>query len=109
MELQDIRARIDRVDEQILTLFLERMRLAEEVAEYKREHHLPIFNQAREREILDRVAEQSAGHARYAVPLFATLMELARTRQAELLSDPDEHNAPNEHAETIRKEVQHEK
>ena len=38
MELSDIRAKIDAVDEQLLRLFLERMDLAEEVAAYKNEH-----------------------------------------------------------------------
>ena len=32
MELSDIRAKIDTVDDQLLNLFLERMRLSEEVA-----------------------------------------------------------------------------
>ena len=35
MELSDIRAKIDTVDDQLLNLFLERMRLSEEVAAYK--------------------------------------------------------------------------
>ncbi|MBR0281622.1 MAG: chorismate mutase, partial [Oscillibacter sp.] len=34
MELQDIRERIDSVDGQILKLFLERMELSEQVADY---------------------------------------------------------------------------
>ena len=88
MELQDIRARIDDVDEQILNLFLERMSLSEEVASYKREHHLPIFNKAREREILARVTEKAGERERYAYHLFTTLMELGRSRQAELISTP---------------------
>ena len=88
MELQDIRARIDGVDEQILRLFLERMDLSEQVAAYKREHNLPVLNKTREREILARVIEQSGERERYAYHLFTTLMELARSRQAELLSTP---------------------
>ena len=88
MELQDIRARIDDVDEQMLTLFLERMSLSEEVASYKRERHLPIFNKTREREVLARVTEKAGDRERYAYHLFTTLMELARSRQAELISTP---------------------
>ena len=88
MELQDIRERIDSVDEQILKLFLERMELSEQVADYKREHHLPVLNKTREREILARVTERSGERERYAYHLFTTLMELGRARQAELLSTP---------------------
>ena len=36
MELSDIRAKIDAVDDQLLELFLQRMALAEEVGRYKK-------------------------------------------------------------------------
>ena len=88
MELSEIRKKIDTVDDQLLKLFLERMDLAEEVAAYKNEHHLPILNKERERAVLSRVTEQSGEKERYAYHLFSTLFELARSRQAELISAP---------------------
>ena len=88
MELSEIRTRIDSVDDQILNLFLERMDLAEEVANYKNEHNLPILNKTREREVLANVMEKAGSRERYAYHLFATLMELAKSRQAELISSP---------------------
>ena len=88
MELSEIREKIDTVDEQLLKLFLERMSLAEEVAAYKNEHHLPILNKERERAVLARVTEQSGEKERYVYHLFSTLFELARSRQAELISAP---------------------
>ena len=57
MELSEIRTRIDAVDDQLLKLFLERMELAEEVAAYKNEHHLPILNKQRERDRFLRSAD----------------------------------------------------
>ncbi len=88
MELSDIRTKIDAVDEQLLQLFLERMALAEEVAAYKNEHHLPILNRQREREILAKVTEKAGDKERYAYHLYSTLFELARSRQAELVDLP---------------------
>ena len=88
MELSEIREKIDTVDDQLLKLFLERMSLAEEVAAYKNEHHLPILNKERERAVLARVTEQSGEKERYAYHLFSTLFELARSRQAERISAP---------------------
>ena len=88
MELPEIRDKIDAVDDQILALFLERMDLSEEVAAYKHEHHLPILNRTREREVLARIAERAGDRERYAYPLFSTLFELSRSRQAELASAP---------------------
>ena len=88
MELSEIRAQLDHIDDQMLTLFLERMDLAEDVAAYKKEHHLPILNRQREREILARVMERSGEAERSAYHLFSTLFELSRSRQAELISAP---------------------
>ena len=88
MELSEIRTKIDAVDDQLLQLFLERMSLSEEVAAYKNEHHLPILNKAREREILAKVMEKAGDKERYAYHLYSTLFELGRSRQAELISAP---------------------
>jgi chorismate mutase/prephenate dehydratase len=88
MELTEIREKIDSVDQELLQLFLTRMDLAEEVAAYKNEHHLPILNKERERAILAKVAERSGDRERYAYHLFSTLFELSRSRQAELISAP---------------------
>ena len=88
MELSEIRAKIDAVDDQLLSLFLERMALSEEVASYKNQHHLPILNKQREREILAKVTERAGDKERYAYHLYSTLFELARSRQAELISAP---------------------
>ena len=88
MELTEIREKVDKIDDQLLGLFLERMALSEEIAAYKNEHHLPILNKAREREILAKVTEQAGEKERYAYHLFTTLFELARSRQAELVASP---------------------
>ena len=88
MELSEIRAKIDTVDDQLLDLFLERMELSETVAAYKNEHKLPILNKTREREILAKVTEKAGDKERYAYHLYSTLFELARSRQAELISAP---------------------
>ena len=96
MELSEIRAKIDAVDDQLLGLFLERMELSETVAAYKNEHKLPILNKTREREILAKVTEKAGDKERYAYHLYSTLFELARSRQAELIS------APTKVAERVR-------
>ena len=88
MELSEIRRSIDAVDDQLLNLFLERMRLSEAVGAYKNENHLPIPNKQREREILAKVAEKAGSQERYAYHLFSTLFELSRSRQAELVNTP---------------------
>ena len=88
MDLNEIRVRIDAVDNQLLKLFLERMELAEEVAAYKQAHNLPILNKERERAVLAKVTAAAGDKERYAYHLYSTLFELARSRQAELISSP---------------------
>ena len=95
MELSEIREKIDAVDEQLLDLFLQRMDLSDEVAAYKNAHHLPILNKERERAILAKVTEKSGERERYAYHLFSTLFELARSRQAELISAPHQGGRPS--------------
>lgn len=55
MELSELRQNISRIDSELLMLLDERMELAVWVAEYKRENNLPIFDPAREAEILEKI------------------------------------------------------
>ena len=88
MELSEILEKSNAVDDQLLDLFLQRMDLSEEVAAYKNEHHQPILNKQREREILAKVAEKSGDRERFSYHLFSTIFELSRSRQAELITAP---------------------
>ena len=83
MELKDIRNEIDQTDDQILSLFLKRMNLSQNVADYKAENNIPIVNTGREREILSRITSLSGdGLDGYARILFSTLFDLSRSYQS---------------------------
>lgn len=56
MDIKDLRDQIDDIDEELITLFLKRMHLSLQIAEYKKKHNLPIFVPEREQEILRKVA-----------------------------------------------------
>lgn len=84
MELDEARREIDKIDARLLQLFLRRMELAEEVASYKRTHRLPVRDEAREQEILDRVAAEAGENADSAKALFSTLFALSRAKQSAL-------------------------
>lgn len=55
MDLGVLRKEINDVDKQIEELFIKRMQLCFDVAEYKIENDLPVFQSGREKEILERV------------------------------------------------------
>ena len=52
--LDKARLKINEIDKKMAELFVERMRAAEEVADYKRRHGLRIFDAVREAEVINR-------------------------------------------------------
>ncbi len=60
-EMEEIRAEIDSVDEEIVRLLDRRARLARRIGEIKQREGLEAYAPARERAVLDRVAALSAG------------------------------------------------
>lgn len=88
--LEETRAEIDAIDRQLLPLFLKRMELAADVAEYKGKHDMPTFRPEREQEILERAAGDAGPEfADYAVRFFSGIMKLSREYQEMLRSKED--------------------
>ena len=56
MSKENIRAEIDKLDDQLVELYLKRFDLVKEIAKIKEENGQPVSDPAREREILKRVA-----------------------------------------------------
>ena len=61
MDINDWRKRIDELDEQLVKLLNERSRCAAEVGKLKRQAGTPLYQPAREREILDRLRKMNGG------------------------------------------------
>ena len=56
MDIKELRGQIDKIDDELVRLFGQRMDVAAQIADYKKENNLPIFVPAREREKLADVA-----------------------------------------------------
>ena len=82
MTIGELRAEIDRIDNEIVRLYGERMKTAGLIGQYKKEQNLPVTDPAREAELLDRV-EKLAGkeNAEGVRELFALLMAQSRAKQ----------------------------
>lgn len=82
LDLGKIREEIDEIDTQIADLFNSRMQKSLQVAEYKQSRGLPVFNNAREKDILHRISEQIGepfdGYARV---VFNTIMDVSKSCQ----------------------------
>lgn len=87
MELNELRAEIDRIDPELVRLFCERMQVSSGVAEYKRANNMPVLDPVRERALLSKVAnlagDEMSGYVRI---LYETILSLSRARQEKALS-----------------------
>lgn len=83
MDLTELRSEIDKIDAGLVELFTKRMDIAAQVAEYKKVNNMPIYVPAREREVLQSVAEMAGPEmANYARVLYSMLFELSRSYQS---------------------------
>ena len=86
MDLQELRRRIDRIDDELVRLFAERMDVAAEVAAYKKEKGLPVLDASREQaKLQDVMSKAPADLQEQTAALYALIFELSRGRQEELL------------------------
>ena len=86
MDLKELRGQIDEIDDQLVKLFCQRMDIAAQVAQYKKEQGLPILMPAREREKLQDVSQKAGPEmAGYTRTLYTMLFELSRSYQSKLL------------------------
>lgn len=53
-DLKTYRDKIDEIDIQLVKLFEERMEIVLKIADYKKENNIPILNENREREVLEK-------------------------------------------------------
>lgn len=88
MDLQKLRGEIDAIDTQMTDLFVRRMGLCAEVAQYKKENGMAVVHQGREREILSRISALAGDELdSYARILFSTLFDLSRSYQSMLITE----------------------
>ncbi|MDE5584392.1 MAG: chorismate mutase [Ruminococcus sp.] len=83
MDLKQIRDRIDETDSRILSLFMERMELCKEVADYKKKNNMPVYQGDREKQVIDRIktltADKSLENGTSA--LFTDIMDISKLLQ----------------------------
>lgn len=91
-DLEEIRKRIDDVDQRLMALLAERGALVGEVVHYKRAHHMPVVDRAREDRMLVRIAglaEQHGVDPRVAQQVLRTIIDGFTLLEVEELG-PDE-------------------
>ncbi len=86
MNLETIRGEINALDEELLELFERRSALTAQVAGYKKQHGMAVFQPEREQQILQRVGSQ-ATDPQAAEAFFSAVMDISKVGQSKLLGD----------------------
>ncbi len=87
MDIKDLRNDIDRIDGELTKLFKERMETAAEIAKYKKENNMPVFNKEREREVLNSVTAGMPNELQgYTKTLYETIFNLSRSYQKRIIN-----------------------
>ncbi len=85
-DLTALRCEIDEIDKEMVRLFARRMEISKDVANYKKENGLPIYDPQRERALLLKVAELAGEeYGEYTKVLYSQIMELSKSVQQKAL------------------------
>ena len=86
MDIKEIRKKVDATDEQLAELLAERMTLAADVAAYKKETGMAVYDAQREKEVIERVS-RAAGEtfAPYIAEIYETIMKASKDYQNDLI------------------------
>lgn len=89
MELKDLRSQIDGIDSKLIPLLEKRLQVVAEIARYKQEHRLAIFDPAREREVIQKHLQsiEDATLAPYIEKSLVGLMEVSKEYQKNSISN----------------------
>lgn len=91
MDLKTARENIDAIDEKMVNLLKERMEMSAEIAAYKRDNQLPITDSARERDVLNRVADLAGeGMTNYIKVFYSTIFDISKSYQTRVMTPESE-------------------
>ncbi len=87
-KLQEARVKINRIDKEMAALFEERMKAVEDVASYKAEHNLPIFDSQREQEVISKNSEyiKNSELKEYYIDFLNHTMKVSKDYQKKMLN-----------------------
>ena len=81
-----LREQIDNIDDRLIKLFSERMDVAARIADYKKEHNIPVLDRKRETEKLKDIMDKVPDDLKeYAAQLYSMMFEFSRSYQTRLI------------------------
>ena len=85
--LKSLRKNIDKIDDEILELFIRRLRIVEDIYEYKKINGMNIYDKKRENEILQKIDKNMSvnKYKSELESLFKSIMKISSSYQEKLL------------------------
>ena len=91
MNLDELRGRIDNIDNEMCRLFAERMQVVTDIARYKKENNLAVYHPSRARAVLQNISKQLGPEFEgYGRSLYHTIFDLSESYQTRMLSTDEE-------------------
>lgn len=90
MNLEQIREQIDFIDNEVLRLIKKRFEYSETLAKVKFNEGLKIYDEVRERKILDKIKINSGEFEKYVLPIFVEILTSSKLIQQDLHNDMKE-------------------
>ena len=82
-DIEELRIKIDDIDGEISKLFVERMKLCEEIGKIKATEHMPVEVSSREKEVIDRVTSgKPEKFKKYIELLYSEIFTLSKKYQS---------------------------
>jgi len=79
--IKELRDRIDGIDDMLVELISERVKLAKEIGRLKRESGVEVFDPGREDEVLANVGARAEADREFIEKIFADIMEYCRNEE----------------------------
>ena len=85
--IEELRKKIDDIDDKIAALYLERQDAVRMIGEEKAKLHVPVLDPAREKKVIAKVTKSADDEQKiYLKRVFETIMETARAYQRRLVA-----------------------
>ncbi len=86
-DIKELRENIDRIDREIISLFEDRMEIVLKVAQYKKENNISIFNEAREKEVIEKNLQRlkNKNLGKFCEKFLQEIMDVSKEYQRQVL------------------------
>ncbi|MDR2902563.1 MAG: chorismate mutase [Lactobacillales bacterium] len=81
MTIETARTRINEIDTKLIELLCERMNLSHTIGRYKKENNLPVFDPAREMEIVARLKAAHPDSKELIEKIYPVIFDLSKKEQ----------------------------